>query len=46
LAWKRVLELHNSMKFVSASLITKPDRASQKEGEKLEKLCLSVDEKE
>lgn len=46
LAWKRVLELHNAMRFVSASLLSKSDRASQKEGEKLEKLCLSVEEKE
>jgi hypothetical protein len=46
LAWKRVLELHNAMRFVSATLLSKPDRTSQKEGEKLEKLCLSVEEKE
>jgi hypothetical protein len=46
LAWKRVLELYNAMKFVSVSLITKSDRALKKEGEKLEKLCLSVEEKE
>ncbi|CAB4488933.1 unnamed protein product [Rhizophagus irregularis] len=46
LAWKRLLELHNSIRFVSTSLLSKSDRASQKEGEKLERLCLSVGEKE
>ena len=46
LAWKRVLELHNSIRFVSTSLLSELDRASQKEGEKLERLCLSVAEKE
>lgn len=45
LAWKRVLELHNTMRFVSASLIADSNRALQREGEKLEKLCLSVEEK-
>ncbi|CAJ0830078.1 287_t:CDS:2 [Entrophospora sp. SA101] len=44
-AWKRILELHNSMRLISTTLLTKPDRASQKEGEKLERLCLSLDEK-
>ncbi|CAG8506794.1 17789_t:CDS:2, partial [Gigaspora rosea] len=46
LAWKRVLELHNAMRFVSTSLLAKSDRASKIEGEKLDRLCLSVDEKE
>ncbi|CAB4423997.1 unnamed protein product [Rhizophagus irregularis] len=46
LAWKRLLELHNSIRFVSTSLLSKSNRASQKEGEKLERLCLSVGEKE
>jgi hypothetical protein len=46
LAWKRVLELHNSIRFVSTSLLTGSDRASRIEGEKLERLCLSVGEKE
>ncbi|CAG8471974.1 11262_t:CDS:2 [Cetraspora pellucida] len=46
LAWKRVLELYNAMRFVSASLLSKQDHASQKEGENLEKLCLLVSEKE
>jgi len=46
LAWKRLLELHNSIRFVSTSLLSKSDRASQKEGEKLERLYLSVGEKE
>ena len=44
LAWKRVLELYNAIKFVSASLLQ--DRSSQREGEKLESLCLSIEEKE
>ncbi|EXX55855.1 hypothetical protein RirG_221490 [Rhizophagus irregularis DAOM 197198w] len=46
LAWKRLLELHNSIRFVSTSLLSKSDRASQKDGEKLERLCLLVGEKE
>ena len=46
LAWKCILELHNSMRFVLTSLLSETDRASQKEGEKLERLCLSVAEKE
>jgi hypothetical protein len=46
LAWKRVLELHNSIRFVSTSLLSGSSRASQNEGEKLERLCLSVAEKE
>ena len=46
LAWKRILELHNSIRFVSTSLLTGSDRASKLEGEKLERLCLSVAEKE
>ena len=46
LAWKRVSELHNSIRFVSTSLLSGLDRGSQKEGEKLERLCLSVAEKE
>ncbi|CAB4398706.1 unnamed protein product [Rhizophagus irregularis] len=45
LAWKRILELHNFMRNVSTDLLSKTDRASQKEGEKLERLCLSPDEK-
>ncbi|CAB4395500.1 unnamed protein product [Rhizophagus irregularis] len=45
LAWKRILELHNFMRNVSTDLLSKSDRASQKEGEKLERLCLSPDEK-
>lgn len=46
LAWKRVLELHNSIRFVSTSLLTASDHTSKQEGEKLERLCLSVAEKE
>jgi hypothetical protein len=46
LAWKRLLELHNSIRFVSASLLSESDCSSKKEGEKLERLCLSVNEKE
>ena len=45
LAWKRILELHNFIRCVSTDLLSKPDRASQKEGEKLERLCLTPDEK-
>ncbi|CAB5213019.1 unnamed protein product [Rhizophagus irregularis] len=45
LAWKRVLELHNFMRSVSTDLLSKSDQASQKEGEKLERLCLTPDEK-
>ena len=45
LAWKRVLELHNAMKLISASLLNKSDRTLQREGEKLENLCLSTEEK-
>jgi hypothetical protein len=45
LAWKRVLELHNFMRNVSTDLLSKSDRTSQREGEKLERLCLSPDEK-
>ena len=44
-AWKRVLELHNSMRNVSINLLSKSDQASQRESEKLERLCLSPDEK-
>ncbi|CAB4439730.1 unnamed protein product [Rhizophagus irregularis] len=42
LVWKRILELHNFMKNVSTDLLLKSDRASQKEGEKLERLYPSV----
>ncbi|RIB11668.1 hypothetical protein C2G38_2250016 [Gigaspora rosea] len=45
-AWKRIMELHNSMLHVSTTLLTKPDRISQQEGEKLNRLCLSHDEKQ
>jgi len=45
LTWKRILELHNFIRCVSTDLLSKPDRASQKEGEKLERLCLTPDEK-
>ncbi|CAG8799709.1 5677_t:CDS:2, partial [Gigaspora rosea] len=44
-AWKRVLELHTSMKHVSTTLLTKSDRTSQWEGEKLDRLCLSFEER-
>jgi len=46
LAWKRVLELHNAIRFVSTTLLAESDRTSKIEGEKLECLCLSVAEKE
>ena len=45
-AWKRILELHNSMRYVLTSLLAKADRLSQQEGEKLGRLCLSIDEKQ
>ncbi|CAG8847344.1 31706_t:CDS:2, partial [Gigaspora margarita] len=45
-AWKRVLELHNSMRSISTTLLEKPDQKSQQEGEKLERLCLSFDERQ
>lgn len=45
LAWKRILDLHSTMKLLSASLLNKSDRTLQKEGEKLESLCLSTEEK-
>ncbi|CAG8781567.1 17237_t:CDS:2, partial [Acaulospora morrowiae] len=45
LVWKRVLELHNSIRSVSTSLLLKTDHTSQKEDEKLKRLCLSVAEK-
>lgn len=44
-AWKRILELHNSMRFLSTDLLSKSDQVSQREGDKLERLCLSPDEK-
>ncbi|CAG8802960.1 11166_t:CDS:2 [Gigaspora margarita] len=44
--WKRILELYNYMKLVYIDLLSKPDRASKKEGEKLERLCLSLEERE
>ncbi|CAG8733577.1 25989_t:CDS:2, partial [Gigaspora rosea] len=45
-AWKRILKLHNYMKLVYIDLFSKLDRTSKKEGEKLERLCLSLEEKE
>lgn len=45
LAWKRILELHKFMRNVSADLLSKSDQISRKEGEKLERLCLSPDER-
>jgi len=33
------------MKLISASLLNKSDRTLQREGEKLENLCLSTEEK-
>ncbi|CAG8703129.1 19343_t:CDS:2 [Rhizophagus irregularis] len=46
LTWKRLLKLHNSIRFISTSLLFKSDHAFQKESKKLEHLCLSVREKE
>jgi len=45
-AWKRILELYNAVRYVSNTLITDTSRALQKEGEKLERLCLTLDEKQ
>jgi hypothetical protein len=45
IAWKRVLELHNAMRHVSTRLLSSRDNVSIKEGEKLEKLCLTPNEK-
>jgi len=45
IAWKRILELHNTMHYVSTTLLSQNDRASNKEGEKLESLCLTHEEK-
>ena len=39
------MELHNSMRVALTSLLLESDRTFQKEGEKLERLCLSVEEK-
>ncbi|CAG8770445.1 6391_t:CDS:10, partial [Gigaspora margarita] len=44
--WKRVLELHNSMRSISTTLLEKSDQKSQQEGKKLERLCLSFDERQ
>jgi hypothetical protein len=45
IAWRRVLELHNAMRHVATTLLAKRDRISNQEGEKLERLCLTHDEK-
>lgn len=45
IAWKRVLELHNAMRHASTKLLSEKDRILNKEGEKLESLCLTHDEK-
>ncbi|CAG8845654.1 24932_t:CDS:2, partial [Gigaspora margarita] len=44
--WKRILKLYNYMKLVYIDLLSKNDRLSRKEGEKLEHLCLSLEERE
>jgi len=44
-AWKRILELHNAMRHVSTTLLSQNDRTLKKEGEKLESLCLTHEEK-
>ncbi|CAG8747093.1 14080_t:CDS:2 [Gigaspora margarita] len=41
----RILKLHNYMRLVYIDLLSKPDRAFKK-GEKLEHLCLSLEERE
>ena len=45
IAWKRVLELNNAMRLVSTKLLSSNDNKSVKEGEKLERLCLTPAEK-
>jgi Protein of unknown function (DUF 659) len=45
LAWKRILELHNAMCYVATTLLSKNNNVLNKEGEKLEGLCLTHDEK-
>lgn len=45
-AWKKILELYNYMRLIYIDLLSKPNRASKKEGEKLERLCLSLEERE
>ncbi|CAG8451502.1 6231_t:CDS:2 [Cetraspora pellucida] len=45
LAWKRILELYPAMRSLAASLQFKPDTISKKEGEKLDQLCLTLEEK-
>ncbi|CAG8791614.1 21026_t:CDS:2, partial [Gigaspora margarita] len=42
----RILELHNYMRLIYIDLLSKPDRASKKESEKLECLCLNLEERE
>lgn len=45
LAWKRIIELHNAMRFVTTSLMSKNDRSLNKEGERLDRMCLTHEEK-
>ncbi len=45
ITWKWLLKLHNAMHFLSTSLIAKQDHISQKEGKRLERLCLTTNEK-
>lgn len=45
ISWKRILELHNAMRHVSTTLLSSRDSVLKKEGEKLEQLCLTHDEK-
>ena len=45
LAWKHILELHNSIRYVSTSLLFTSDHTFQIESEKLKRLCLTVDKK-
>ncbi|CAG8832114.1 3798_t:CDS:2, partial [Gigaspora margarita] len=45
-AWKRILELYNYIRLIYIDLLSKHDRASKKEGEKLEHLCLNLEERE
>ena len=45
IAWKRILKLYNAMRHVTTVLLSQNDHVLIKEGEKLEKLCLTPNEK-
>ena len=45
LAWKRIIELHNAIRVVATSLMSKNDQLLKKEGERLDRMCLTHEEK-